>query len=151
MAREIRRRLAKEGPLSPYDLQRGSYYSLVHGTIKELQAMGQVSLVAHKRSQKGGKKDVYSLTSFGRLIALLDNTEGGTDILEGLVIGEDPGGVVSHPDLYPGGLAIVAKALRESPDLRADILDGYRAVVAALEKDTQNLRAPGLNRQRGHG
>ena len=67
------------------------------------------------------------------ILNLYENVEDGPDVLGDLMAGCDPGGAVGHPDLYPGLLAKVAKALREYPDFRTQILGGYRVIVAALE------------------
>ena len=76
-------------------------------------------------------KDDKALALF--VLNLHEIVEDGPDVLEDLLTGMDPGGAVFNPDLYPGVLAKVAKALREYPDLRADILDGYRTVLSVLE------------------
>jgi hypothetical protein len=84
----------------------------------------------------GLRSKTYELTPWGRFILNLhENVEDGPDILEDLMAGKDPGGVVGHPDLYPGVLTKVAGALHEFPELRMWILEGYRKVVAALEAD----------------
>jgi len=79
---EVIRRLAVDGPLSPFDIGRSPYsrsgdamaYSSVRGAMKNLEEEGLVKLHEQPKSARGGRRNTYWLTKQGIARALsLDN------------------------------------------------------------------------------